>query len=218
MLSSDGRHSLHHTWHHADNPRAQALLLHDFDQSSAHMLPYIKRLNAVGISCLSYDMLGHGQTADERLIHPKHPAAMLKQDAYLMQSLLDTALPWVLLGAGFGACLGLSYLSHHAFSYRACALWHLPTPRPTDGIMLDKLGAKALPIFKNTAPIDRLGVRLTIERQAAKALTHDTLALSGQNTAFFLDNPYYLRALKRLNPKPITPNPDDVARVLGGIF
>lgn len=131
VLSSDAKHLLHTQSYLVDNPRAHLLLLHGAKSDSQSLAPIAYACQKIGVACVAFDYLGHGQSAKaHRLgkIHNKHARAHLLQDAWRM---LPRHTPIFVYGEDLGAALAINLLAHHSHTIDGAIICDTPTQVPS---------------------------------------------------------------------------------------
>ena len=130
ILSTDGIHTLHHTFFDpANDTKATLLIVHGMAEHSERYVCFAQYLADNGIAVLTYDQLGHGRSvknADELgFFAKKHPVQMVQRDVINMADALKARhpdAPHFIMGHSMGSFIVRTILQHHSSEFAGAIL------------------------------------------------------------------------------------------------
>lgn len=132
--SADGTLLRGHIWA-ANNPRAVMNLVHGFGEHSGRYEGMAADLNAKGISVVTLDLRGHGQSDGARGYCPDYSQLLGDVDALLAKSReLYPNLPHVIYGHSMGGGLVLNHQLKAKHSDMTCVIASAPFIKPAETI------------------------------------------------------------------------------------
>ncbi len=134
IYSSNLSHALHHTFFEptdfgAEEVKATLLIVHGMCEHSGRYVDFAEYLASQGIAVLTYDHLGHGQTAKSAeelgFFDKKYPLQTLLKDTVMMADVLKSRhpdVPHFIMGHSMGSFIVRNVLKYHSHSFAGAVL------------------------------------------------------------------------------------------------